>query len=313
MRAQVVFENLRTNTAIHFMRFSDTIGRLKTLCGLIVGVALTLAPIDGVRAESVDNKTTHLMAIGICPPWKRVDTQACRRSVDAIEAALAERLGIDKQNVTTLVNAPATTEGLRAAFARLSGLGANDRLIIYANLHAGALDPAAETGPGNDVFVLWTEEKPVALPFAVAEGDWIMASDFAGWVHDLAAGEVIFILDACESDAVTPLFIEAHPQNNANRAEAVIVSAAASQFANFAADRSIALYSQQLAQSIADGRGTFQQAADLAASRTHTAAIPICDLQKSALEQAGMDPQSCAQQPTTHDPDALLTRIVLHD
>lgn len=295
------------------MLFSGVSPRLAAVFGLIVGAAVAVIPMTGVRAEGIDTKTTHLMAIGICPPWKRLDTQACRRSVDAIEAALAERLDIDDRNVTTLVNAAATTEGLKAAFAGLSGLGANDRLIIYANMHAGALEPTAEAGPDNDVFVLWTKEKPAAIPFAVAEGDWIMASDFAGWVHALAAGEVIFILDACDSDAVTPLFIEAHPQNNANRAEAVIVSAAASQFANFTADRSVALYSQQLAQSIADGRGTFQQAADLAASRTHTAAIPICDLQKSALEQAGMDPLSCAQQPTTHDPDALLTRIVLHD
>ena len=295
------------------MFLSGVIPRSAAIFGLIVGAGAAVIPVTGVRAESQNIKTTHLMAIGICPPWKPVDTRACHRSVDAIEAALTERLGIDDRNVTTLVNAAATTEGLKAAFAGLSGLGADDRLIIYATMHAGALDPTAQVGADNDVFVLWTKEKPAAVRFAVAEGDWIMASDFAGWVHALAAGEVIFILDACESGAVTPLFIEAHPLNDATRPEAVVVSAAASQFANFAADRSIALYSQQLAQSIADGRGTFQQAADLAASQTHTAAVAICDPQKSAIEQAGLDPQSCAQQPTTHDPDALLTRIVLHD
>ena len=295
------------------MPFSGVNPRSAAIFGLIVGAAVAIIPMTGVRAGGLNIKTTHLVAIGICPPWKPVDTQACRRSVDAIEAALVERLGIDDRNVTTLVNAAATTEGLKAVFAGLSGLGADDRLIIYANMHAGALDPTAQVGPDNDLFVLWTKEKPAAVRFAVAEGDWIMASDFAGWVHALAAGEVIFILDACESGAVTPLFIEAHPLNDATRAEAVIVSAAASQFANFAADRSIALYSQQLAQSIAVGRGTFQQAADLAASQTHTAAIAICDPQKSAILQAGLDPLSCAQQPATHDPDALLTRIVLHD
>lgn len=282
------------------------------ICSLSAA-AWAITPINAVRAEGIDIKTTHLMAIGICPPWKQQDAEACSRSVGVMETALAARLGIENENVTTLVNAAATTAGLKAAFADLSGLGSNDRLIIYANLHAGALDPTAEAGPDNDVFVLWTKKKPVAVPFAIAEGEWIMASDFAGWVHALAAGEVIFILDACESGAVLPLFIEAHPQNNAIRPEAVIVSAAADQFANFTADQSVALYSQQLAQTIAGGRGTFQQAAELAASLTHTAAITICDLHKSAMEQAGIDPLSCEQQPTAHDPDALLTRIVLRD
>ena len=253
------------------------------------------------------------MAIGICPPWKPQDPEACRRSVDAVEAALSARLGIADKNVTTLLNAAATTEGLKAAFAGLSGLGPNDRLIIFANLHAGGLDPTAQVGPDNDVFVLWTRDKPAALQFAVAEGDWIMASDFAAWVHALPVGEVILILDACESGAVTPLFIDAHPSDDGSRPEAVIVSASADQFANFASDKSVALYSQQLAQTLASTRGTFQNAADLAAEQTHDAAIAICDLQKASLEQAGIDPSSCLQQPTTHDPGSLLNHIVLHD
>lgn len=295
------------------MYFRGRIGRSIVTSGLVLSAAAVFIPINEARAENANGKTTHLMAIGICPPWKQQDAEACSRSVGAIEAAFSARLGIESANVTTLLNAAATTGGLKAAFAGFSDLGPNDRLIIYANLHAGALNPTAEAGPDNDVFVLWTEQRPVAVPFAVAEGDWIMASDFAGWVHALAAGEVIFILDACESGAVSPLFIEAHPQNNAIRPEAVIVSAAADQFANFTADKTVALYSQQLAQTIADGHGTFQQAADLAASQTHATAITICALQKSAMEQAGIDPLSCEQQPTTHDPDALLPAIVLRD
>lgn len=281
--------------------------------GLIASAALTLLPACATAAENTDGKTNHLMAIGICPPWKPVDTEACARGVEAMTAALTVRLGIEQRNVTSLVNAAATTAGLKAAFAGFGKLGPNDRLIIYANLHSGALDPTAEAGPNNDVFVLWTKDKPVAVPFAIAEGDWIMASDFAGWVHALPAGEVVFILDACESGAVSPLFIQAHPQNDENRPEAVVVSAAANQFANFAPDQSIALYSQQLAASIATGGGTFQDAADRAALQTHSAAVTICDQQKSAMEQAGLDPLSCQQQPTTHDPDALLSQIVLQN
>lgn len=280
----------------------------------IVAVAMTaIIPAKYSLAEDKFTEATHLMAIGICPPWKRQDAEACRRSVDSVEAAVTARLGIADENVTTLLNAAATTEGLKAAFAGLSSLGPNDRLIIYANLHAGALDPKAQVGPDNDVFVLWTKDKPAALQFAVAEGDWIMASDFAAWVHALPVGEVIFILDACESGAVTPLFIDAHPSDDGSRPEAVIVSASADQFANFTADKSVALYSQQLAQTLGSTKGTFRHAADLAAEQTHDAVIAICDLQKSSLEQAGIDPSSCLQQPTTHDPDALLTHMVLRD
>ena len=285
---------------------------LKNFC-LAASFAIALLPGGAAATDTVTGKTNHLMAIGICPPWKSVDTGACDRSVGAMTTALTARLGIQQSNVTSLVNAAATNAGLQAAFAELGALGPNDRLIIYANLHSGAIDPAAEAGPDNDVFVLWTQDRPAAVPFAIAEGDWIMASDFAGWVHALAAGEVILILDACESGAVSPLFIHAHPQNDEDRPEAVIVSASADQFANFTADQSIALFTQQLAQTIADGRGTLAQAADLAASQTHAAALPICALQTAAMLAAGIDPLSCQQQPVTHDPDALLSQITLQN
>lgn len=295
------------------MYFLGKICQYRKYCGLIVVAMAAIIPINFACAEEILKKTTHLMAIGICPPWKPQNPEACRRSVDAMESALTARLGIADKNVTTLLNAAATTEGLKAAFAGFSGLGPKDRLIIYANLHAGALDPTAQVGPDNDVFVLWTKDKPAALQFAVAEGDWIMASDFAAWVHALPVGEVILILDACESGAVTPLFIDAHPSDDGSRPEAVIVSASADQIANFSSDRSVALYSQQLAQTLASTEGTFGHAADLAAEQTHNAAIAICDLRKSSLEQAGVDPSSCRQQPTTHDPESLLTQIVLRD
>ncbi|KAB0269217.1 hypothetical protein [Microvirga brassicacearum] len=107
---------------------------------------------------------------------------------------------------------------------------------IFLNLHAGPISSHTAANPSDVVFVLWTDEKPVAAPFAVAKGDWMMATRFADLVHAIPAGEVIVILDTCEAGAVSPLFIDENPHDDERRPESVITSSGAGQFANFAAD-----------------------------------------------------------------------------
>jgi hypothetical protein len=253
----------------------------------------------------------HVLAIGICPPWKKIDTEVCRRSTSEVSAALEKHLGIAPTDVTSIVNEQATANGLKSAMLGFSGLGPSDRLIIYANLHAGALDPTKEAGPNNDVFVTWTKDKPKALAFAVVEGDWIMARDFAAWVHAIPAGEIIVIIDACESGAVSPLFVERHPDNDPHRPEAVIVSSGATQFANFTQDQRLTLYTQQLLLAINSGLKTLESVFERATTTTVTAAVPICAAERENLLKSGLDPSSCLQIPETHDPDGLLKAIVL--
>lgn len=280
--------------------------RIAMAVSLAVGLMMASA-----SASTAAGKTTHLLAIGICPAWKPQSPEVCKRDVETVSGALKTRLGLADDNIHLVINQQATAAGLKDAMARLDGLGPLDRLIIYANLHAGSLDRNKPAGPDNDVFILWTDEKPAVLAFAVAEGSWIQASDFAAWVHAIPAGEVVFMLDACESGAVTPLFIHDHPANDPARPDAVVTSAKSDQFANFAADQSMSLFSQTLAVTIGAASGTLGDAVAQASSATAEAAVPICDGMATDLKKYGLDPLSCRQQPTVHDPDGLLTQIPL--
>ncbi len=259
-------------------------------------------------------RTTHLLSIGICPPWKPQPTSACEKSVEATGKELVARLGIADKNWHKLLNADATTTGLYNKLAELSGkLGSDDRLIIYANLHAGSLDPSKPAGPDNDVFVLWSDEKPAVMAFAVAQGVWIEAKEFAGRVHQIPAGEVSLIMDACEAGAITPLFIDHHPEDDEARPEAVVTSAQFDQFANFSADKTMALYSQVLAKTLQSHEGPFSSVLQTVASQTSAAAVPICKTLSADLKKQGQDPTACNQQPAMHDPEDILPKLQLND
>ena len=240
----------------------------KTLPMLCLILQAVLLACGAARADSPPF-TTHLLAIGVCPPWKQQSASVCRKGVETIAEGLTKRLAIAPENHHLLVNADATTEGLKKEMAALaSQLGPRDRLIIYANVHSGALDRTRPAGPENDVIVLWSEEKPEVLAFGVAEGTLITASDFAAMVHKLPAGEVVVLFDACESGAITPLFLQNHPDDDPSRPEAVVTSAKSDQLANFAADGSIALFTEQFGLSLQSAEGELKDAVMHAAAAT---------------------------------------------
>lgn len=274
---------------------------------IIIGVSSATAGNTPVQLEN------HLLGIGICPPWKPQSPDVCARGVNGVVSGLVGRLGIAEANRHELINADATMAGLKAKFATLARtLDRKDRLIIYANLHAGALDTTRPAGPDNDVFVLWTEQKPQVIAFAVAEGAWIKAADFAALVHALPVGEVVFMLNACDSGAVDPLFIHQHPANDPGRPEAVVTSAKAGQFANFSADQKEALFSKTFAEVLSVYEGTMTGAVTEATQLTEKAALPICASQSQTISKLGLDPSSCNQQPTVHDPEGLLNNLELN-
>ncbi|MBD1545312.1 hypothetical protein [Roseibium aggregatum] len=190
-------------------------------------------------------------------------------------------------------------------------LGPTDRLIIYANVHSGAIDPSKPAGPGNDAIILWSEKKPEVRAFAVAGGVWITAAEFAGMVHKVPAGEVVVMFDACESGAITPLFLRNHPDDDPSRPEAVVTSAKFDQVANFAADGSMGLFTEQFGLSLQSTEGHLEDAVMRAVAATEKAAIPICRKKALELEKLGFRANSCDQQPTVHDPDGILAHMNL--
>jgi len=271
-----------------------------------------LNTINAPADQTGSSLTNNLLAISVCPPWKPAPPEVCINGINAVAGALSERLEIDSGNQHFLLNRQGTVNGLRAMTAELAKtLGPTDRLIVYANVHGGPIDAHEAATPANDVLVLWSEEKPKALAFAVAEEKWIMASEFARLVNGIPAAEIIVMIDACESAAASPLFFHKNPENDPARSTAVVVSAQSDQFAIYNESETLSLFTEEMSKSLAGFDGTLAGAVAEAAKATAKAAVPICDGQSAELQKLGLDPRACRQIPATHDPDGLLDRIPL--
>jgi hypothetical protein len=283
--------------------------RIAVVC-LTVGILQTASFVSVANAQSkaVD---THILAIGACPPWKGLGTEPCRLDVESVTNALQKRLSIPNENVNKLINEQATTGGLIDIADKLSKREPMDRLIVYVNLHNGAASSEQKASAKNDVMVFWTIKQPQVSVFAIAQGLWMAADDFAALMHKIPAKELILIMDACESDALSNLFVHEHKDNNPERPEAIIVSAKADQTANFTKDRTMGLFSQILSEKITNTNGQLIDAVNDAAKEATAMAIPICDSFKQDNIANGRDPKSCRQQPQIHDPANLLSEIKL--
>lgn len=273
---------------------------LLALCGTQFINPATAAPVDS---------TTHILAIGVCPPWKNQPASICAKGVNGITKVMSDRFGIQQGNQHVLLNDKATTAATKAKIKELKlSIGANDRLIIYANLHAGAMDPSKPAGPDNDIFVFWSVEEPPATAFALAEQVWMQARDFASLILDIPAAEIIVFLDACESDAASSLLLHSHPDHAPSQLTAVVTSASATQAALFAADQSQALFTQQLNHSLSTSAGSLADAVSSAAKLTRSNATKICS---KTVKSSTPSLVSCGQTPVIHDPDHLLSKLSL--
>lgn len=85
-----------------------------------VVLALGALLLTELPVEARNGVTTHLLAVGICPPWKDDGPEPCINSVEAVSRALQKRLDIDDINVSRLVNAKATAKGLSIASGIIS-------------------------------------------------------------------------------------------------------------------------------------------------------------------------------------------------
>ncbi len=277
----------------------------------ILALLFTLSVPNGAQAGDA-KPATHFLGIGVCPPWKPQSQDVCQNSVEAVANALKKRLGLDDKNTSLLINQYATTEGVRTKLAELAKLlGPADRLIIYAALHAEPLNPIQPARAENDLLVLWSEEKPDTSQTAISSEVWLTAHDFASLVHSVNAGQLFVMVDACESGAISPLFIHAHPDNDPARPSAVVTSAQIRDMANFSQDRTISLFSKHLAASLEAPEKTLFHSVKRAMANTRQAAIPICAAKNLKRFETGAITLPCRQKPTLHDPDDLLSKIAL--
>ncbi|MBC6416933.1 MAG: hypothetical protein GDA47_03870, partial [Rhodospirillales bacterium] len=119
----------------------------------------------------------HLLAVAVCPPYRTsIPVEVCRKSARAITENLDGRMGIESQNIKTLLDEDSTAGNFLVTLEHYAErLQPNDRLIVYLLLHgdpfhlwANYYQPqgiVAELNksfldPQEDILVFWTEQEP---------------------------------------------------------------------------------------------------------------------------------------------------------
>jgi len=266
---------------------------------LLVIILISIAP-------SVSSKPVFI-GVGVCPPWRHMPGEPCKHSVTTMKSIAQDVFGVAQSDTYTLLNEEATASAFLQLLASMPALGPDDRLYFYLNLHNGSGTAGQNASAKDDVMVFWSEKDPGIIEFAVAEGLWLSASHVARLVRSLGMGEAVVIVDACESDAVAPLFLHQHAGDDGETLIATVASAQSGQWANLNETMSLPLFSDLLAQQLKRNNGTIEDRVNAAISLTTTKARSICS-QRQSMEPPAPN-MTCNQVPKLHDPANLLSAL----
>lgn len=256
-------------------------------------------------AQTALASTTHLIAIGVCPPWKGMDARFCTDTVADMSQALSQRFDIPAQNTHTLLNEQATVAGLADFLNGLPAFTKSDRLVLYTVMHNGSNHAGTAATAANDVMVFWSEKDPRVTQFALAEHKWLKAGEFATWLHQLGMGELIAVFDACQSGAIALDVM--HDVAAPGTQVATISSAKPGQLANLTQDLSRPLFSGALIAALATGaKSPLPALLASVDSDVSARAIPICAQRKEQMRKNNGFEPNCNQTPIFRDPDGLL-------
>lgn len=272
-----------------------------------VAIAAMLCALPGTVNAASLIKRTHLLTIAACPPRPGIgdsSRDACAHLLPILTATLAQRLAVESSDIHQLLNDQATGPRLLAQLKDYADrLGPDDRLVITMISHGG-------TGPdrtrSDEIFMLWTEQPPAFFQLGLATGVYVPAVEFAAAVHKLRAGEVVVILDACESGLADAVFVSQHPDKRPERPEAVVTSTTGTQLAMMDVDYSPA-FSTRLLAALQRAHPTLADVLMDAAADMRRDAPGICH----GWSAPKRHPLSCEQDPTLDDPAGLLSRIAL--
>lgn len=285
-------------------------------------------PVEKAAADS-RVKTTHLFAVGVCPPWKKAPNDkeltakwaaSCRNDVNLLTDALRKTMPINDANTTKLIDADATYEAVISGMRKLAQEAKpEDRVVIYMNTHGGEFDAVYRGYTTKDeVFAFYSETEPANFQQATVNGPWITARAFRDLVDNIKAEEIVLIVESCHSASSYKDFrydLGGRYRNGWKGREAIIFSAGGDQIANFVAGNDKALFTTTFAGVLAgQEQKTLGDAFQAARIDTHR------DIRKRCLtgpyaNQMQLNHESyltyCTQQPTAFDPYGLLDDINL--
>lgn len=267
---------------------------------LAVAASLGLWAMPAMSAQPAP----HVIGIGACAPWKGVPPAICAGAVQDVTQALAKRFDVPQSQVHTLVNKDATVDGLLAFFKALPEFTAQDRVLIYVVLHNGPGDGSHVATGKNDIMIFWSEDDPGATEFALFERKWMLASDFADILHQMGAGDVVAMFDACHSGALASDVVHdnAHPDARI----ATVASAKPDQLANMNKALTGPLFSSLLVQELQHNETPFAQVLTQAVKKTSTQGRKICTERHAFMTKNNGFDVNCNQTPVIQDPNAML-------
>jgi hypothetical protein len=296
---------------------------------LALAVVSTLPGLVTTAVAETPARTTHLFAVGVCPPWKTAPgdpaltakwAASCRNDIQGVTDSLRRALSLDDANVTALIDEKATYETVVAGLTELAKkTQPTDRIVIYLNTHGGEID-ASYRGYGvtDEVFALYSEKEPANFSQAVVNGPWMTARALRDRIDAIPAEEIVIILESCHSGASFKDFrydLGGRYKPGWKGREAVIYSSGADQVANFVETQDGALFTKTFAEVLAaQGEKTLADALQKARAETHR------DIRKRCLAgpYAGQTEiirsdylTYCTQQPDAFDPYGLLDDIKL--
>jgi len=270
---------------------------------------------------------TWLFGAAACPKWKAIPDKpalsqrmsaACEKDIRLFVSGFQSLYKVPESNIITLLNEEATGDKVRKSLAALAArIKAEDRVILYVNIHGGKLDTLYHGYPAKDeVFAWYTEKRPVDPVKAVQDGRWMSVRQLRDLVNDIVAKEIVVIIEACHAgEGLADFADNVHDGvggrgEDWNGREAVIVSSGNDQIANFTKHGDEALFTKKMSQALKSGKGkSLLERFETARIDTHRTARKNCEAKnthKELLEDWSNFKLLCTQMPTSYDPFGLL-------
>ncbi|WP_295557853.1 caspase family protein [uncultured Hyphomicrobium sp.] len=272
-------------------------------------------------------KTTHLLAMGACPPWKVIEgdpdatrqmAESCKNDVNAIVSAVKTSLAVDPANITIRLDPDATSKGVREALQTLDKRAKReDRVVIYFNFHGGNVD-ANYNGYDieDEILAMYTAKEPEDFKHATMSGDWMTMKSVRDLVNEIDAEEIVLIFEVCEVSSGLKNFrynFARRQQRDWVGREAVIFTSRGDQAATFNEEGSLALFTELFSKGLESAKsGNLRDVFEQAAIDTHRSRRATCmkDENLATLyDNRFVYLDACTQLPSAYDPYGLLDDI----
>lgn len=231
---------------------------------MMLSCTTCLAGQQELRPNPNQEPSTFILAVGCCVPYFQPSPEICANGAESIASLFMERLEVPAKNTRILINEQATYEEVTDGLLWLSDVSEpEDTVIFYYNGHGLLLEDedGVEKHGMDEVFVLWSEDAPFSVMYAVATKTWLLDDELGLLIRAIRSRKVVIIADTCHASGVgrglyrRPAIVDYH-QGRA----ALISSARADQVSFFDIDAKIGLFTGELLKAIRAGRPNLKEA-----------------------------------------------------